>query len=262
MGCSAFLVGSGPSLNRLDLTPLARPGTLTLGVNNSAKILRPHLWACVDKPSRFLPSIWRDPLIAKFVPSPFSERSILKGDNTSPTLVKECPNVTYYIKGNQFCRERFLSESTLYWGDTGPEGRGRTVLLVALKILFMLGVRSVYMIGVDFYMRNDYKYCFDQDRSQRMIDRNNDTYTLTAERLQSLQSVFDEHDFSVFNCNPESHLTVFPFLSYEQAVKNVADEFSIDPDQEQTSGLYDATRGDNIARQSSEPSQTPQTYSE
>ena len=53
-GSTAFLVGSGPSLLKEKHQLLKSPGVLTLGMNNSAKLVRPNMWTCVDDPCRFL----------------------------------------------------------------------------------------------------------------------------------------------------------------------------------------------------------------
>ena len=63
---ACFLTASGPSLAHLDISPLKKPGVVTMGLNNSPKILRPKLWLSVDNPARFLESVWRDPTIMKF----------------------------------------------------------------------------------------------------------------------------------------------------------------------------------------------------
>ena len=57
-GGSAFLLCNGPSMAKLDLTQLNKPGIMTFGMNNGAKTFRPNFWTCVDDPKRFLKSIW------------------------------------------------------------------------------------------------------------------------------------------------------------------------------------------------------------
>ena len=51
-----------------------------------------------------------------------------------------------------------------------------------------------------------------------------------------LKPHFDAYGFKVFNCNPNSRLTVFPHLSYDEAIKRSTDHLSIDT--EISHGMY------------------------
>ena len=69
-GTSAFLVCGGPS-GREHLSKLGRRGAFSLAVNNVAgNIVRPQAFVCSDPPRKFSHSIWCDPAIMKFIPTP------------------------------------------------------------------------------------------------------------------------------------------------------------------------------------------------
>lgn len=275
-GLSVFLIASGPSLKRYDLTKLQQPGVMTLGLNNSPRVVRPRLWTCVDSPHNFMRSIWLDPTIMKFVPICSTDKFIfdndsivvrdqngnvvfddqgnpkinddkgafLKNSNGSNLRVRDCPNVVYFRRNEFFQASQFLWEDTFNWGNHGDFGGARSVLLVAIRLAYVLGFRRVFLLGVDFQMSETQKYSFPQDRSISSIKGNNQTYEKLIERFTQLKPIFDREGFEVYQCNHESRLKVFPHIPFDDAVQLCLEEFwhggtPIDIQKENTFGLYD-----------------------
>lgn len=239
-GASAFLICNGPSLAKLDLSLLKKPGIITYGINNGPRTIRPNFWTCVDDPKRFLKSIWLDPCICKIVPHSFAEKKIFDNEKWEDMdmLVGDCPNVLYFHRNEKFMADRFLFEDTINWGNHGDYGGGRSVMLPSLRMLFILGFRTIYLLGVDFKMSENYTYHFDEQRSKGAVKCNMNTYDrLKSEYLPGLKSVFDEEGFDIFNCNPESELKVFPFISYEEAIDKATRPLG-DVANERTWGMY------------------------
>lgn len=241
-GASAFLIAGGPSFTEIGSSQLNQPGVLTMGVNNSPKTFRPNLWVSVDEPDHFLRSIWLDPTITKFTPIVHARGEIFDSDTWKYTnlTVADCPNVVYYKRNHVFKPEQYLWEDCFNWGNNKEGDKNRSVMLVALRILFVLGIRRVYLLGVDFNMSRSSKYHFEQGRSNKSISWNNKTYERLNKRFAQLRPYFEEEDFHVFNCNPESRLTAFDHLPFEEALRRVKTEFgNIDVTKERTLGLYD-----------------------
>lgn len=236
-GRAAFLVLGGPSLLKVDYNKLLLPGIITLGVNNSPKTIRPSLWTCVDDPASFLKSIWLDPRIMKFVPYTHSEKTLFDSATWKMTniLVGECPNVWYFKRNERFNAKQFLTEDTFNWGGHTELDGARSVMLVAIRLLYYLGIRTVYLVGCDFKMDTNTKYHFAQDRTNGSIRSNNNTYNVLKKRFAELKPIFEKNKFNIYNCSPGSHLTVFPFIDFEQAVANSVLDIGV----EQTDGLYD-----------------------
>ncbi len=94
-GQTLFLVLNGASLQDFDFDRLKQPGICSMGVNNGAHGFRPQFWTCVDDPTRFLDSIWRDPAILKFVLQTFFNKPIwdTEKDRLSNWTVRDFPNV-------------------------------------------------------------------------------------------------------------------------------------------------------------------------
>lgn len=239
-GYPAFLIGGGPSFKELNKTLLDQPGIITMGVNNSPKTYRPKLWTAVDPPTQFLTSIWRDPCIEKFYPYDFSETNILDSFTREklPIKVGDCPNVWFFRRNEYFVPERFLFEDTINWGNHTELGGSRSCMLPAVRILFLLGFRTIFLIGVDFQMTEDKKYHFEQERTDSSIRSNNETYKTLNRRFGELRPIFELHDLHIFNCNPQSGLTAFDHIPYEEAIKmctNILPDLANEP----TAGMYD-----------------------
>ena len=220
---------------------LKYPGFVTMSVNNSVKTFRPDLWTCVDPPSRFIKSIWSDPRIQKFIPECHKDKKIFDSETWSLTdhLVKECPNAFFYHRNDKFNAETFLTESTFNWGDHKDYGGSRSVMLVAIRLLYHLGIRTVFLLGCDFHMNQNQGYHFDQDRTQSAQNNNNSTYVKMEYRFKKLRPIFDKEKFNVFNCNPYSNLKVFPYVDFETAMRLSTKNMPNDIINERTSGLYE-----------------------
>ncbi len=247
-GHTAFLVCGGPSLTSHDLSQLQRRGIVSLALNNAAIVHRPQLWCSVDDPGNFCDAIWYDPGILKFVPLCHMEKRFMVRDQheqlvPSKHAVGDMPGVFGYRRNESFVAEQWLYEDTFNWGNHGNRTdaygiRGsRSVMYIALRLLFYLGFRRVYLLGCDFRMeQGKQNYAFAQDRSSSSIRGNNDSYRVLNKRLEVLQPYFEKESFEIYNCTPDSGLTVFPHASFEEAVEYAT---SIIPKTIITKGMYD-----------------------
>jgi len=242
-GASAFLIGGGPSFGGCDKSLLHRVWTMTL--NNSVTSWRSNANCIDDEPSRFSLSMWLDPRIQKFVPMAHFEkplwdnRRLRSGDQWQPTDIKvgDCPNVVGYRRNEKFHAPRWLYEETINWGNHTKYGGGRSVLLASLRILYLLGFRKVYLLGVDFDMSPERKYHFPEDRTSASIRGNTQTYAKLAKWLGELQPYFLKAGYFVKNCNPRSNLRAFPFISYTDALSDATAHLGTF-ESERTTGMY------------------------
>lgn len=241
-GACCFLVGAGPSLNQLDLNKLGQRGVLIASMNNVGAVkVRPNLWFSVDSPTSFCENIWNDPFIWKFIPDENIGKCFLVRDEndkfkSSNKRVHQCPCVLMYRRNKDFHAESFLIEPTINWGNHsdnydsyGGKG-GRSVLFPALRILFYLGIRKVFLLGVDFNMQESQPYCFPQTKHAKGCKSNNDAFKIFAERLIALRPLFERENYKIYNCNSESKLRAFDFRTYEEALQFCTKHCSSNPD--------------------------------
>lgn len=239
-GTPVFLIAGGPSFASIDKSLLKKPGVMTMCLNNSAKTFRSNMWVSVDDPGNFIKSVWLDPTIWKFVPLDHTEKFIFDSEKweMTKTHVGDCPNIMFYRRNEHFRAKQFLYESTINWGCHKDYGGGRSVMFVAIRILFYLGVRDIFLLGVDLKMDENSTYHFEQNRSKGSISGNTKTYGLIKERLEQLQPYFAKHDLKIYNCNPESGLQIFPFIDVKEAVRYATSRLPNDLENERTEGLY------------------------
>jgi len=241
---SCFLVFGGPGLNNMKMSLLKQPGIISLGVNNSVKAFRPNLWTCVDDPEKFMYSIWKDPTIQKIVPFHKGGKRLFNNYLWQKTdeVVQNCPNVVYYHRNEHFQPEIYLSEKTVNWGNHKKFGGSRSVMLAAIKIAYLLGFRKVFLCGCTFKMENNTNnYAWKQNRTNSSVNGNNSTYRALTERFKILRPIFEQNDFYVFNCTPDSHLKVFPQIDLEDAVKMALNGFP-DVQNENVEGMYERVK--------------------
>jgi hypothetical protein len=154
--------------------------------------------------------------------------------------VGDCPNMVYYKRNERFKAKQFLWEDCINWGNHKDHGGGRSVMLAAIRILFTLGIRRIYLLGVDFKMDEKTKYHFEQDRKKGSISGNGETYLKLNKWFADLRPLFEAQDLFIFNCNPVSNLKAFDFISFDEALSHVLAEFdNVDLKNERTKGLYD-----------------------
>lgn len=251
-GCTGFLILSGPSVRELDLSLLEKPGLLKMCVNNSSRITRPHLWTCVDPPDRFLYSVWADPTVMKFVPDSFRKKSLWDTYDDKPILdrtVGDCPNVYYYPRNTNFVPGAFLSDTSINWGqskgfnffdpEVGKKVSGtRSCMLVAIRVMAMLGVRTIFLVGADFNMSSKKPYAFDQKKHEGGAKSNNNAYKALNSFFNVLQPYFKAINLNIYNTNPDSGLKTFDHIPYKEAI-NIALEDVRDPSNEKTAGMYE-----------------------
>lgn len=172
----------------------------------------------------------------KFVPMAHFEKRIwdVAADKSSREKVRDFPNVIGYRRNEAFHAGQWLVEDTINWGNHKKRGGGRSVMLVALRIAFLLGFRRVYLVGCDFEMTEDNRYWFPEQRTKAAISNNVSSYGVLTGFFEALLPEFERAGLEVFNCNPESKLRVFPFADLGDAVRAAA----VDMSESDTEGMY------------------------
>lgn len=237
-GTSIFFIGSGPSLLKQNLDLLKEKHITTFAVNNvAAKLVKPNLWCCVDEPKAFHNVIWDDPTIMKFIPSNKSGKHFYRVIGGKPFQNSNCPAMrtpntyVFNLKGH-FDHKTFFTENEVSWGcEKGVEDSlgikaGRSVLLPSFRLMHYLGFKRIYLLGCDFNMQHDPKgkgkgltYAFSQYKHAGGCKTNNDCYSIMDKRLAALRPLLEEDGVKVYNCTPNSKMTAFDFMDYEEAIE-------------------------------------------
>jgi hypothetical protein len=220
-----------------------------MGVNQTPALWRPNFWIGVDNVRKFHDGLWRDPGVVKFVPvrprthmdRPLQSKrpdgtfeTLLRPDG-QPVKVGEMPGVVGYWRNPIFRPETWLSEPTVNWGNNkkGAKANGHphvlNVMFAALKTCYLLGFRTVFLLGCDFYMAPGHVYAFEQAKHIGGCESNNRCYGHLNQMFGLLAPYFDAAGFRVYNTNPQSGLTVFPHISFHEAVALARREMPAEP---------------------------------
>ena len=253
-GRPSFLVAGGPSAKSLPLNQLNQRGIWSMAVNNMAGFCRPSSFVCADPPLKFHHGIWLDPTIMKFVPSVKfgGRRNKLKqkvGEVFSPLMidgaevrVPDCPNVWGFARQSHITTDDdFFISNHASWGNNDA-GTKRTdgkktvmTMLLALRLLYYLGSRTIYLVGVDFNMDPTRgpldNYAFGQVRDSGACETNNAQFVVANEWLCAMKSngVFRRFGLEVYNCNVASGLRAFDHVPFDLAIADTLKNFPKEP---------------------------------
>lgn len=221
-GAHAFLICGGPSLREMDLSLLNQRGILTAAVNNAATVHRPHIWITVDVPRHFAPQLWSDPAIIKFAPLEHTRSRLSKrnGDGWAESGQRTCdmPNVFHFRLTKGINPQTLLTSKYPTMGAK-KKGVHACVMFASLRILFWLGVRTLYLLGAEFRMEKPRPYAFAEKYSADTCAYNNRKFEIVNQTLTEAAPHFAEYGFNVWNCTPDSALNAFPRLDYQDAVR-------------------------------------------
>jgi len=197
-GRKAVLVCGGPSFLTVDHSLIRSSGLITMTLNDGVRTFRSDLWLGVDPPERFDSTIWEDARITKFIPTGRA------GDEHARRGV----HVIVYPPSDAWCSEAIFSPT----GTVAPFSRGdgaRTSMVDAIRVLFLLGFRTIYLFGVDFHQSRAHAYHHPAPGYPRRVRANNRLYRRLTERLARMRPLMESAGLDVYNCNPDSRLEVF-----------------------------------------------------
>jgi len=229
--CAAFYVCGGPSLKKLDLSFLKERGIVSMGLNNVAGFAPVKAMTFSDPAQKFHHGIFFDPAILKFVPKPkLTERvrAKLPDGNFQWTAydVKACPSIFAFERDGLFEPNEFLTREKASWGVSKrhKENAGKETILfsffLGLRLLHYLGVRRIYLLGVDFTMTPQAQYAFDQSKHDGGCNSNMNSYRVATKMLAQLRPVFKEAGLEVLQTNKESALRVFDYCDLAHAIED------------------------------------------
>lgn len=253
-GCDSFLVCGGPSAKSVDIKSLERRGIWSLAVNNMAGYYKPSAFVCSDPPSKFHNGIWLDPGVMKFVPTPKLRRRRGRirekidnaffeirrnGDYVS---VSDCPNVWGFGRRAWLSPDdTFFTETEAAWGnhDAGvlrtKENKTVCTMLLAIRVLYYLGSRRIYLVGVDFNMDpsrgENGNYAFGEQRDANAIKSNNSQFAVVNDWLVRMENngVFSKFGLKIYNCCQTSGLRAFEYVPFDAAISAALSGYPKEP---------------------------------
>tara|TARA_R100000655_G_scaffold108701_1_gene161218 strand:- start:584 stop:1468 length:885 start_codon:yes stop_codon:yes gene_type:complete len=229
-GMTCFISGGGPSLNNLDLKKLEQSRMMVIGINNAWSKVPVDIMICQDPPGRFLGWGWMNPRIMKLCPegrrNDFIRTKNKHGEFVEvPLTPRETPN-TYLFKRNLELHQRsFLDHRSINWGcdkKCPVKYRDRNTFLSTLQLAHYFGFSRVYLIGVDFkFPVSESPYAFTQNKETKAQSRNNEkSFPKMINQITLVKPLLEKAGMEIFNCNKDSNLQCFEYVSFEEAVES------------------------------------------
>ena len=108
-------------------------------------------------------------------------------------------------------------------------------MLLGMRLLFYLGSRRIYLIGVDFVMDPTVglsdNYAFNENRDDAAVRTNNEQFFVVNKWLVEMQNngTFERFGLEVFNCFDRSGLRAFSYVPFDEAVEEALKHFPREP---------------------------------
>lgn len=230
---AGFLCCGGPSYRDLDVSKLKLPGVATVGVNNASRDLDVDVAVFSDPAEKFHHGLMLDHKIMKFVPKARLKDHFrikhLDRWHLSPFRVRDCPNVFGFERNQNFEPSTFLSEPSACWGVDkkalerlgNKQEKMLNTFFLGLRVCHYLGMRRVYLVGVDFKMQRGREYAFAPvSGNETRALTNENSYRIATSWCRMLKPYFEQAGFEVYNCNENSGLDVFPYVPFDYAVQD------------------------------------------
>ena len=187
-GKRIFILASGSSLNKLDLSPLSR--RITMGLNRSVLIYPETHYHCVMDQRLF--ELYGD---------------LLKKTRILFTLAGRPWGVPIDLLG----AEGFSNDLTqgIY--------SGYTVSYFALQLAIYMGFKEIFYLGLDLNHMEGKTHFFGNDFHSKNHEQTEFPKMIKMFNKASLE--LKNQDIQVYNCSMESSLEAFPKMPYEEAIQ-------------------------------------------
>lgn len=137
--------------------------------------------------------------------------------------------------------ETFFLDEQAAWGNHNAgvkrTGLKKTVctMLLGIRLLYYLGSRKIYLVGVDFRMDPSAdlqeNYAFAENRDAGAVKSNNSQFEIVNDWLCEMQQngTFEKFGLEIYNCNSRSGLRAFAHVPFEMAVQDTLKDFPEEP---------------------------------
>jgi hypothetical protein len=224
----AFLICGGPSINDFPTEKLRDRGVMSMAVNQVAAWVPTRAWCFSDPQNKFHHALFLDPAIMTFSPNPKLRHKIYikteEGFRRTEIRVRDCPNTFGFERQTCFVPRTFYTDKWAHWGpgsgqpeeERGVKKQGcLCTMMLGLRLLNYLGVKTIYLVGVDFVGRDGMCYGFPSQKKER-----NKRYRWEGWMLEQLKPEMAKRGIEVFNCNPQSNCFLFPYRRWEDALED------------------------------------------
>ena len=186
-GKRLFILASGPSLKTHDLSLLKRK--LVMGMNRSFLIYPDAYYHCVMDHRLF----------------ELYEREL------------RAVRVLFTLQGRPWgIPVELLGTESFSWDLQKGVYSGYTISFVALQLAMYMGFKEIYFLGLDLCHQGAATHFFGHDFHSQ--NHESTEFPKMVKMLSKAAMQLRHSDIQVFNCSPNSTLTCFPEITFEEAI--------------------------------------------
>lgn len=207
-GMYGIIVGSGPSLNTIDISKLKGPGKVVFGVNNSYPKVIPDIWVGMDDPKCYSREIYFEPF-PKILRGGYQDRTL-----ENNILVCNLTNIKYLSTDTEFTKDineifkRRTPESSAPWY--------KSALFAAISIAIWTGVRQLFFVGVDLSMNGKHYYTEKLTLSKPLEDRASKQFGELYKMLEDTFSLGRQQGILLKSMSKDSRINDFmPYVDID-----------------------------------------------
>ena len=187
-GKNCFIISSGTSLKKLDLSILER--RITIGLNRSFMAFAETNYSCV-----------MDHRLFELYPEEIKKSRYLFTLENRPWGIP-----LKLIGANGFS---FNLTEGIY--------SGYTVSYFALQVAVYMGFENIFFLGLDLKNSEKETHFFGHDH--RSANHESTEYPKMRQAFESIAQELKSKNVKVYNCSDDTTLKCFPFMSFEEAMK-------------------------------------------
>lgn len=226
LGESCFIIGNGPSLSADDLSALYENDIDTFAVNRIFKIFPQTKW----RPTYYVST---DHVLIRDVLDEVNE--IESKDKFIPLQNKyyhdiKIKNAHYFYRNDD--RKKDSKEGFSLDCTDQVNIRG-TVTIASIQLAAHMGYRNIYLLGVDHNfdkiitetgeiivdpsVKNYFVEGYDNDVANEVVHNIGNT----TKSYLDVQRFYSNNGVNIFNASRQTKLTVFPRVTFEEAVRDI-----------------------------------------
>ena len=214
IGKRCFIIGGGPSINEMDLTPLNDEYCMVV---NRGFLLRDKGLKNVEFYGVSDAGGYQD--FGQDIPNDFAKHYCIIGnipwdrDDIKPSVF------SMYSEGS---KKKWLSNGFMQFDITQPLAHSYTVVLNMLQIAVYTGFKEIYFIGIDnnFSLPNMHFYKDSKEEISAIKRWNLDPTTNNNHAFGRAHSILKEKGVRIFNAGFGGNLTSIPRVSYTDLMNN------------------------------------------
>lgn len=209
-GGRCFVIGGGPSINQMDLSPLNSEHCVAV---NRGFLLKDRGLAHVEFYGLSDYNAYRE--YGTKIPSDFAEHFCIFG--AIPWDNDKIKNVSFFSMYSEHSKDKFMSNGFFQFDLSQPVAHTYTVALQMLQVAVYAGFKDIYFIGIDndFSGSNMHFYTDSDDEKKNMKDWQFDPSPDNEKAFEEAHAILKGRGINLYNAGVGGKLMALPRVDFK-----------------------------------------------